>query len=235
MRRITVFSIGEGPALRFAVRELETREIKIAQSMEDGVTHVLLNVPTKELDLGKIPPNVTVVGGNLDALPETYEKIDLLQEEQYLAENAALTADCALRLLGEHLPVAFRDCPILIIGWGRIGKCLARILKELGADVWVSARKPADLGMLTAFGYKTVTLDNIQQKDYRAIINTAPAPVLADEGAHTPCVKIDLASRLGMEGEDVIWARGLPGKMLPESSGKCIARGIIRQLKEGET
>lgn len=235
MSGITVFPMGEGPALRFAVRELSKQGVQIAPSMSDEVTHVLLPVPTKGIDPKEIPENVTVIGGNLSCIPDTYSKVDLLREEQYLAENAALTADCALRLLGENLPVAFRDCPILIIGWGRIGKCLARMLKELGAKVWVAARKPSDLGMLTALGYGTEEIGMIDPRGYRAIINTAPAPVLPESGKEGVCVKIDLASRLGMEGENVIWARGLPGKMLPESSGKLIAQGVLRHLREGRT
>ena len=235
MRAITVYSMGEGPALRFAVRELEMRGIKIAQCLTDDVTHVLLPVPTKVLDMTNIPENVTVIGGNLANLPDSYKKVDLLQEEQYVAENAALTADCALRLLGEYLPVAFRNCPILIIGWGRIGKCLARNLKELGAKVSVAARKPSDLGMLKAFGYGTVEMGDIHAHAYRAVINTAPAPVLGESEIQTTCIKIDLASQRGMAGEDVIWARGLPGKMLPESSGKCIAESVLRYLGEGIT
>ena len=229
-----LYTMGEGSALRFAVRELEQRGVKIAPTLDEQVTHLLLPVPTKEPELENLPPDVTVVGGNLGNLPESCKRIDLLRDEQYLAENAALTADCALRLLGEYLPVAFRDCPILVIGWGRIGKCLARILKELGAKVDVAARKPSDLGMLTAFGYGALALGNIREEQYRAIINTAPAPVLSDSGIHTTCVKIDLASQLGMAGKNVIWARGLPGKMLPESSGKCIAMGLLRHLEEGK-
>lgn len=233
MSGITVFSMGEGPALRFAVRELSKQGVQIASEMNSTVSHVLLPVPTKGIDPKEIPENVTVIGGNLSCIPDTYSKVDLLQEEQYLSENAALTADCALRLLGQYLPVAFRDCPILVIGWGRIGKCLARMLKELGAEVWVAARKPSDLGMLTALGYGAVEIGTIDAHDYRAILNTAPAPVLPERGREDVCVKIDLASRLGMEGENVIWARGLPGKMLPESSGKLIAQGVLRHLQEG--
>lgn len=231
MSGITVFPMGEGPALRFAVRELEKQGVRVSPTMDSEVTHVLLPVPTKGIDLKEIPGNVTVIGGNLPDIPDTQSKVDLLQEEQYLAENAALTADCALRLLGQYLPVAFRDCPILIIGWGRIGKCLARMLKELGAEVWVAARKPSDLGMLTALGYGAVEIGTIDAHDYRAILNTAPAPVLPENGRERACIKIDLASSLGMEGENVIWARGLPGKMLPESSGKLIAQGVLRHLR----
>ena len=231
MRAVTIFPMGDGPAIRFAARELERQGVSIAPTFSEKVTHVLLNVPTKEVELSEMPAGVTLIGGNLDHIPATFRKIDLLREEQYLAENAALTADCALRLLGQQLPVAFRDCPILIIGWGRIGKCLASMLKVLGAQVTVAARKPSDLGMLTALGYQTVEIGNIDPIPYRAILNTASAPVLSPGGN---AVKIDLASRLGMAGEDVIWARGLPGKMLPESSGQLIARGVLRHLGEGE-
>lgn len=232
MRGVTIFPMGVGPALVYAVRELEKQGVNIAPALGDGITHVLLPVPTKEVDIHKIPPNVTVIGGNLDKIPDFYPKMDLLREEQYLAENAALTADCALRLLGEHLPVPFRDCPILVIGWGRIGKCLAAMLKALDAEVWVAARKMSDRGMLTALGYGAVDVKNIDANRYRAVVNTAPAPVLA--AGNEACIKMDLASRLGMEGENVLWARGLPGKMLPEASGACIARGVLRHLQEGE-
>lgn len=227
MRTITVFPMGDSPALRFAARELERQGVKIGSSLSETVTHVLLSVPTKEPELSQLPTGVTVIGGNLEG---SFPKIDLLRDAQYLAENAAITADCALRLLGSHLPVTFKDCPILIIGWGRIGKCLASMLKALDADVTVGARKPSDLGMLTALGYKTAEIGNLDPTPYRAIVNTAPAPVLAPGGN---AVKIDLASRLGMAGDDVIWARGLPGKMLPEASGALIARCVLRHLREG--
>ena len=225
MRAVTILPMADTPAIRSAVRELEKQGVNIALTFSEKVTHILLNVPTKEVDLSELPAGVTVIGGNLEG---SFPKMDLLRDEQYLAENAALTADCALRLLGSHLPVAFRDCPVLIIGWGRIGKCLASMLKALGAQVTVAARKPSDLGMLTALGYRTVEIGNIDPMPYRAILNTAPAPVLSPGGT---AVKIDLASRLGLAGDDVIWARGLPGKMLPESSGQLIARGVLRHLE----
>lgn len=233
MRQATIFPMGKGRAVSFAARILEQKGVRVTTTMGRSVTHVLLDVPTKEVDLSEIPAGVTVIGGNLDAIGDGYTKIDLLRQEQYLSENAAITADCALRLLGDRLPVAFRECPILVIGWGRIGKCLASMLKALDAEVSVAARKPSDLGMLTALGYDAVALEKIDPYSYRAIINTAPAEVLA-QGGEEACVKIDLASRLGMAGENVLWARGLPGKMLPEESGACIARAVLRHL-EGET
>lgn len=222
-----IFPMADSPALSFALRALEKEGVQVSSAL-DRATHVLLPVPTKEPPAAHIPAGVTVIGGNLDFLPDTFSKIDLLRDEQYLAENAYLTADCALRLLSERLGVAFRRCPLLVIGWGRIGKCLAATLKALDADVTVAARKQSDLGMLTALGYKAVAVSQIKPEEYRAVINTAPAPVWEQDGSY---IQIDLASSQGLSGKTVIWARGLPGKMLPESSGGLIAQGILRHLK----
>jgi dipicolinate synthase subunit A len=66
---------------------------------------------------------------------------------------------------------------------------------------------------------------------YRVIFNTVPSPVITeDESAQcrSDCLKIDLASEVGIAGDDVLWARGLPGKDAPESSGKLIAKTILR-------
>lgn len=229
MDTTVIFPIGDNPALSFAIRALEKTGVQVGSALSQA-THVLYPVPTKEANLQNIPAGVTVIGGNLDFVPDTFPKVDLLRDAQYLAENAHLTADCALRLLGERLGVAFRGCALLVIGWGRIGKCLAAMLKALDADVTVAARKPSDLGMLTALGYKAVSVSEIQPEQYRAIINTAPAPVLERDGEY---IQIDLASRQGLAGETVIWARGLPGKMLPEASGRLIAQGVLRHLKGG--
>ncbi len=229
MDTTVIYPLGDSPAISFAVRALEKAGVQIGYALSQA-THVLFPVPTKEVNVQNIPESVTVIGGNLDFLPDTFSKVDLLQEEQYLAENAYLTADCALRLLGDRLGVAFRGCTLLVVGWGRIGKCLATILKALDADVTVAARKPSDLGMLTALGYKAVAVSEIEPEQYRAIINTAPAPVMERDGDY---IQIDLASQRGLAGETVIWARGLPGKMLPESSGALIARGVLRHLRGG--
>lgn len=230
MKGITVFPAADAPAVRYAADFLEERGVAIARSAEEAATHWLLPVPTPAELLKKIPPEVAVIGGKLDGLPDTYPRLDLLKSEGYQAKNAALTADCALRLLGQQLPVAFSGCPVLVIGWGRIGKCLCQSLAALGVRVTVAARKETDRAMATALGYDAVTMERIFPHRFRAIFNTAPAPVLSRGGEE--CIKIDLASQQGMAGANVIWARGLPGKMLPESSGRLMAQEILELLQK---
>lgn len=246
------FYLSGGSALKYAGRCLSERGVHVARTPGGDVTHLLLGVPSfdaagqlkggGELEelLAQLPKDITVVGGNLDhpAL-KGYKTADLLQDPIYLAQNAAITADCAMRIAGSNMPVVFCDCPILVIGWGRIGKCLAAKLKAAGADVTVAARKESDVAMLKALGYSTEYTDQLRFGliRYRVIFNTVPFPVLSsDQLSHCrpDCVKIDLASRKGIAGDDVIWARGLPGTNTPESSGCLIAKSAIRLAAEKE-
>ena len=139
----------------------------------------------------------------------------------------------------KQLPVTLQGCPVLIVGWGRIGKCLAALLRQLGAHVSVYARKESDKAMLLALGYDIADIapPAYDLMRYRVIFNTAPYMVLPAESLKScrpECLKIDLASVQGMEGDNVIWARGLPNKNTPESSGELIARTILRLVSRKE-
>ena len=230
---------GGSPALTFAAAYLRASGNRVVDTPCGNVTHLLLPIPTtlpvESLNaiLAQLPGDVTLVGGNLDRYDCNHRKLDLLKNEMYLAENAAITADCGMRLAGSLLDIAFRNCPVLVVGWGRIGKCLSATLHAIGADVTVAARKESDRAIAQVLGYRTMDPSRVALSDFRLIFNTAPAPVLSAERLQTcprSCIKIDLASFRGMEGDDVIWARGLPGKMLPESAGKLIGETILRLL-----
>ena len=181
---------------------------------------------------------MTVVGGNLNhpAL-KGYPVLDLLTDAGYLAQNAAITAKCALRAAAPKLTAVLPECPTLVIGWGRIGKCLSKLLRGLGAQVTVAARKASDRAILAALGYSSIDIGDIPAllPTVRLLFNTAPEKVLSGKqlAGCRHCVKIDLASKPGLEGPDVITARGLPGRYTPESSGKLIAETVLRLIGEG--
>ena len=87
--------------------------------------------------------------------------------------------------------------------------------------------------MANALGYRFLRSGEPLQ-GYGVIFNTVPELTLtaADLRFCPGCIKIDLASVPGIEGDDVIHARGLPGKYAPLSSGKLIADTYIRLYKE---
>lgn len=235
MKTAIFYTAGNVSASRFL-----SQNFRVSPTPAPDVTHLLLPVPSFEADgrirgggllehiLADLPENITVIGGNLNhPLLKGYRCIDLLRDGEYVARNAAITADCAIRVAANALPVVWDGCSVLIIGWGRIGKCLAAQLKAMGADVTVTARKAEDRWILKAMGYGAIDPSKIRTPErYRVIFNTAPAPVM--ECGPGNAIKIDLASAPGIFGEDVIRAGGLPGKMAPESSGKLIAETIFR-------
>ena len=245
-----LYCAGGTAAVRYAGECLRSLYLETADRPGPEVDAVLLDVPsfapdgtlrtggTVENLLAQLPRDVTVCGGNLEhpAL-EGFRCIDFLKDPRYLAENAYITAECAVEIALSYLPVTLRQCPVLVIGWGRIGKCLGQIFHALGADLTVAARKTSDRAVCCALGYHaedTARLaDHLHR--YRLIINTVPQKILSPQeiaGCHPDCVKIDLASGTGMEDNSVIVARGLPGIHMPESSGRLIAETFVRLCRE---
>lgn len=239
------FLIGvDTPALGYTKAFLEANGCRIASEPTPDVTHLVLNVPTFSPDgsliggsdlsdiLSKLPDDVTVIGGNLNVpILQSHCTQDLLQNEAYLAENAAITAECALRVALIHFPAVIRSVKVLITGWGRIAKCLAKLMNAAGANVTVAARNEADIAISSALGYRSIPINRIPSHigEFRIIFNTVPAMILPDSDLHcrSDCVKIDLASKPGIAGSNVISARGLPGKMTPETAGHLIAKTIL--------
>ncbi len=234
MKDLLFFTAGRSPATTYAIEYLQEAGCVFTQMPCSAVTHLLLPVPSLESEdrikggqslrelLDILPKGITVIGGNLPALTG-YRVVDLLKDPLYVSENASITAYCAICLAMSKLPVTLKDCPCLIIGWGRIGKCLARLLKAMDAKVTVFARKETDRAMLAALGYNAA--DTLLPQSYRLIFNTAPELLLPDCPGNA--LKIDLASIPGITGPDVLWARGLPGKDAPESAGSLMAQRIL--------
>ncbi len=250
MSKYIFYPATRSPALLAAAEKLKSRGYGVVSRPCESVTHLLLPVPSFESDgtikgggdlqelLKILPKNITIVGGSLPELPN-YKTMDLLKDPEYLAENAYITAHCAVRLAMMRLPVSMRRCKVLIIGWGRIGKCLTRLLHALEADLTVVARKETDRAIAHALGYSAIPPEEVacQLDRYRLIFNTAPATVLSEDlitEYNEKCLKIDLASVQGIVDPTSLWARGLPGKDAPESAGALIAKTAIRLLDRKE-
>ena len=244
-----LYPIGTTPACHFASEFLKNRKIQLTDHPSPNVTDLLLDIPSfcpnGTLRSGEdfqsylecLPAHIRIIGGNLNPwVPESYQKTDLLQIPEYVAQNASITASCALMIAAQKIPVTLPLSSVLVIGWGRIGKCLAQQLKGMGADPIVAARKESDRAILRALGYRAASIDSLQKllPTVRIIFNTAPVPILNEEDfANAPeCLKIDLASRPGIICRDTIQARGLPGIHAPESSGQLIADTVYRLLME---
>ena len=155
--------------------------------------------------------------------------------------NAAATAEGTVQVILERMDRSLLGSRCLVLGFGRIGKLLARKLKALGADVTVSARKAQALDLARILGYRRVTAGSWADApaQYGGIVNTVPAPIIGP--AQLPCIRrdcvlLELASLPGgfcAEAQALpgyCAARGLPGKYAPEAAAAIIRSAIFRNL-----
>lgn len=179
---------------------------------------------------GKLSPVLTALLGRLGL---TY--VDYFQREELSVLNAIPTAEGAVQIAMEELPTTIFGLKALVIGYGRIGKVLSRLLRNMGADVTVSARKFSDLAWIEAAGLHTAHTHRLADviPTCELIVNTVPVSVLNEDLlALVPqdCLLIDLASKpggidctaAGRLGRKAIWALSLPGKVAPITAGTII-------------
>ena len=248
MNKHLIYPIGVTDSCHIAAAHLQRSGIPLTDHPSPDVTHLLLDVPSFQMNallqggedlqtlLRMLPKTITLIGGNLEQdFLKAHPRLDLLKDPYYLARNARITAECALRVAAPYLNRIYAESSALILGWGRIGKNLARILSALGCQVTVAARKECDRAILETFGYNAIDFSEIPRilKSCTILFNTVPnlPHNIFDAGYNG--ISIDLASLPGMQGAQVIPARGLPGKYAPESTGKLIAETILRMNLEG--
>lgn len=171
--------------------------------------------------------------------------VDILAREEMAVLNAIPTAEGAIQIAMEEMPITLHNCNALILGFGRIGKILAKMLHGIGANVYVEARKYSDIAWIKSYGYNPVFINElgayISQAD--VIFNTIPSIIL-DEGLLKKVSKetliIDLASKPGGVDFDkarelglkTIWALSLPGKVAPVTAAKFIKETIYNIIEE---
>lgn len=151
-------------------------------------------------------------------------------DEEFLCENAELTAQAALGILLNTAGASVSDLRVGIVGYGRIGKRLARLLLCLGSSVRVYSSdvgKRLDLGewgITTALSAKDADLSELD-----VLVNTAPAAIFDTEHFPEGLRVIDLASGDNFPGlSSVEKYPSIPAKMFPRSAGVAWGRSIER-------
>lgn len=204
---------------------------------------ILSNISWKTVVLGgKIPDNVKE---RLKRRKVFFS--DYLNREELAVKNAVATAEGALEIAMREMPITIHSSKCLVTGYGRISKLLSKMLKAMGADVTVCARRVEVRAEAEADGFFAQDTKELKEaclgKDI--IFNTAPA-LLFDEAVLANIDKnallIDLASKPGgvdfenakKTNVNVIWALSLPGKVAPVTSGKIIFEAVMNILNELE-
>ncbi len=95
---------------------------------------------------------------------------------RYHTANALPTAEGALQIAMEELPITIHDARALVIGFGRLGRALAPRLRALGARVWVCARRYEQRAAAESMGLGSEGTDRLPDWlcSYDLVFNTVP-------------------------------------------------------------
>lgn len=175
------------------------------------------------------------------------ELIDIMKREELAIRNAISTAEGTIEIAIANTDKIIQGNQILILGFGRIAKVLAKKMEALSAEVTCAARKNEDMAWIDAYGYKAININTLGRdlEKYDMIINTVPHLIMTSERLQyvkQNCLLIDLASKPGgmderaiqKRGLKFIWALALPGKVAPLTTAEFIKDTIHSILKENE-
>ena len=172
--------------------------------------------------------------------------VDYFLREELTVSNAAATAEAAVQVAMEQLDRTLWGSSCLVLGFGRIGKLLAHRLRGMGAEVTVAARSPEAKAWIRAYGYKEMDIASMRDslERYHVVFNTIPVEVMGASEIcclSEDCLCIDLASVPGFDQSALeqtkrphIWARFLPGRMVPKTAAEIIRDTTYNIMKEGE-
>lgn len=220
-----------------------TKEVNMPFSSNKlEVKELMMKLAKKTFIAGAIKPEVYEL-----AKENEVTVLDIIKREELAVLNAISTAEGALQIAISETSKNLHGNKVLVMGFGRIGKILAKMLDGIGAKVSCEARKTTDLAWIQAYGYERINLIDLKQHlgEFDIIFNTIPYMILDQENlkrTKEDALIIDLASNPGgVDREAVkelkrkfIWALSLPGKVSPITSAQFMQETLYNMLKEIE-
>ena len=161
------------------------------------------------------------------------------------AANAMPSAEGAVYAAMARAPFTIRGSHAGIIGYGSLGKELAKTLLGLGAAVSIAARREESRLEAQAMGCAAYPMEELPQlaAQSQILFNTVPCQVagertlralpteaLAVELASPPYgIDLELAREMGVQ---VLVEPGIPGRYAPKTAGELLAGYLISKMGE---
>ena len=184
-----------------------------------------------------------VFAGKSATLPAELTVFDLLKRGDFAVRNALPTAEGAVQLAMENFEGTVAGSRCLVIGYGRIGTALSRMLRALNAEVSVASSNAEKFAQIGNDGNRAVKTSEINSLNgFDIVFNTADAVIIdknvLQNTSDSPVI-IDLATSDGVDfaaaeelGFTAIKGSALPGKCSPKTAGEIISDTILTILEE---
>jgi len=207
-------------------------------------------VPSLHAALESLQPGSACVAGRAGAAELKFAAnkgvfyFNLLDDDAFCIRNAIPTAEGTLSIAIENTSYTIHSARLTVLGYGRVGKAVARLFRACGCAVSVVSREDAELAWAYANGCRAVNLrelpDALDGADI--VVNTVPARLLTADmlsrvkkdalliEVATGTENIDLAAADAL-GLTVIKAGSLPGNTAPATAALYMKDAILDCLK----
>ena len=160
---------------------------------------------------------------------------DAGEDEEFLEANAEITARGTLGWILTEMKKDAADMRIGIIGYGRIGKRLLRLLLFLGSDAVVYTTKASVAEELCKEGISAKLFPwNVCEDNLDLLVNTAPARLLSTDEEKRFLLNtriLDLASgKIFGESDNLVKLPSIPEVFYPKSAGRVYAERVMKFL-----
>ena len=233
---VTVFGEGTPSAAFFAPLDLLVLPYPATR---DGDCVAMTELAFSSLPLS---PHTALFGGRLPLAWRT-ERFsgDAEEDEEYLLGNAYLTAAAGVATALRAGERAFFRVTAAVIGYGRIGRETAKMLRALGASVTVYVRREEAKRQATGDGFSSKLLSETDHIPEDIVFGTVPAPAenLLPLTVSEDALLYDLGGGMPAEMKTPVGAvirtlplRGAPGVFAPQAAGELYAGAILRFLTQ---
>ncbi len=172
---------------------------------------------------------------------------DYYNRDEFSLKNAEPTAMGVLSYVMNHSVVTASKMKVLVIGYGKCGRAVSKIFRDLGATVTASSRKYISLAQAESDGCGACLLKDVYNYVNNAdvIVNTVPIKILNNsfiDRIADNAIVIDISSApYGFDydyaksvGKKITLMPSIPGKYFPKTAGEIIADTIINIIEEGD-
>ena len=170
---------------------------------------------------------------------------DYAKTEYFALQNALPTAEGALLLAMQNRCDILCAAPVGVIGFGKVGRAVAKLFAAVVAEVVVFARREEIRIEIRDLGYGAYGMDAAEaMKRCSVLINTVPERIL-DEKTISYLSKdtffLELASSpygvdpdtVNASGVRYRIASGIPGRYFPKTAGIAVAKTVLHLITKG--
>lgn len=172
-----------------------------------------------------------------------WQPVNIQEDDVYIRDNALISAEGALHAAMSRVDYTLRGALCAVVGYGRIGQELTRLLLALGAKVHVIARREASRTQAKIDGAQAFNTAAMAEAfcDVQMLFNTVPCRIIDCEHLQSllpgalimelasPPYGFDLEKARSL-GFNAVLESGIPSRYAPRTA----ARLLMDHLEAGE-